>query len=111
MADPIHQFSGLAPILTESSIGSVLDHIKNGDASRIVILSGAGVSTNSGIPDYRSSTGLFRQLSDEFKIDGPTLFSRSFALANPDIERHPIFLKLRQQMRDAKPTAAHHLAK
>ncbi len=30
---------------------------------RIVLLSGAGVSTNAGIPDYRSSTGIFAQLA------------------------------------------------
>jgi NAD-dependent SIR2 family protein deacetylase len=35
------------------------DNIKNGKYKNIIILSGAGVSTNSGIPDYRSSTGQF----------------------------------------------------
>jgi NAD-dependent deacetylase len=40
-------------------------------AQRIACLSGAGMSTESGIPDYRSTTGLYSSLSSEqvFDID------------------------------------------
>jgi hypothetical protein len=39
------------PILTLADIETIVNHINNEDATNIVILSGAGVSTNSGIPE------------------------------------------------------------
>jgi NAD-dependent deacetylase len=35
----------------------------------IVIVTGAGVSTDSGIPDYRSNKGLYRDKADLFSLD------------------------------------------
>ena len=50
-------------------------------SDRIVFFGGAGVSTESGIPDFRSVDGLYNQ-----KYDYPpeTILSRSFFLAHPD---------------------------
>ncbi|KAJ2439020.1 hypothetical protein GGI03_008891, partial [Coemansia sp. RSA 2337] len=31
-------------------------------ARRVVVVTGAGISVNCGIPDFRSSTGLFQQI-------------------------------------------------
>lgn len=41
------------------------------DAQKIAVLTGAGMSTESGIPDYRSTDGLYRTLTSEevFDID------------------------------------------
>lgn len=70
-------------------------------ARRIVFLTGAGMSTESGIPDFRSSAGLYRSGVDErvFEIDAfrrePNLFY-GFARA---------FL---ETFRNARPNAGHH---
>jgi NAD-dependent SIR2 family protein deacetylase len=50
----------LAETRTSGSFGILADLLASGEA---VILSGAGLSTESGIPDYRGPTGLARQAS------------------------------------------------
>ena len=50
------------------------------DSENIVFFGGAGVSTESGIPDFRSQDGLYRQ---EWKYPPETIISRSFFNANP----------------------------
>lgn len=39
------------------------------NAKRIMVLTGAGISTSCGIPDFRSSTGLYANLQKEGKYD------------------------------------------
>lgn len=46
------------------------------DSKRIVFFGGAGVSTESGIPDFRSKDGLYHQKG--FKYDPEYMLSRSF---------------------------------
>lgn len=45
-----------------------------GKAQNVIVLSGAGISTSCGIPDFRSSDGLYAQLQQEGKydLDDPT---------------------------------------
>ncbi|MBQ8013853.1 MAG: NAD-dependent protein deacylase [Treponema sp.] len=50
------------------------------ESHSIVFFGGAGVSTESGIPDFRSQDGLYRQ---EWKYPPETIISRSFFDANP----------------------------
>lgn len=50
------------------------------DSSRIVAFTGAGVSTESGIPDFRSVDGLY---SLKFDYPPETIISHSFFLRNP----------------------------
>lgn len=51
------------------------------ESSRIVFFGGAGVSTESGIPDFRSVDGLYRQ---KFEYPPETIISHSFYLRNPE---------------------------
>lgn len=46
-------------------------------SSNIVVLGGAGVSTESGIPDFRSENGLFNQ---EYKYPVELMLSHTFFL-------------------------------
>ncbi len=72
------------------------------DSSRIVFFGGAGVSTESGIPDFRSVDGLYHQ-----KYDYPPeeMLSHSFFVSRPE----DFFRFYRDKMLplDAKPNAAH----
>ncbi len=51
------------------------------EASRMVFFGGAGVSTESGIPDFRSVDGLYSQ---KFEYPPETIISHSFYLRNPE---------------------------
>ena len=72
------------------------------ECSRIVFFGGAGVSTESGIPDFRSVDGLYRM-----KYDYPpeTIISHSFFMSNP--KEFYRFYKDKMLILDAKPNAAH----
>ena len=50
------------------------------ESSRIVFFGGAGVSTESGIPDFRSVDGLYSQ---KFEYPPETIISHSFYLRDP----------------------------
>ncbi len=51
------------------------------ESSRIVFFGGAGVSTESGIPDFRSVDGLYNQ---KFDYPPETIISRTFFERKPD---------------------------
>lgn len=51
------------------------------ESNRIVFFGGAGVSTESGIPDFRSVDGLYNQ---KFEYPPERIISRSFYEANPE---------------------------
>ena len=72
------------------------------ESSRIVFFGGAGVSTESGIPDFRSVDGLYHQ-----KYDYPpeTILSHTFFVRNP--EEFFRFYHDKMLCLDAKPNAAH----
>ena len=51
------------------------------ESDNIVFFGGAGVSTESGIPDFRSVDGLYNQ---KYKYPPETIISHSFYLRNPE---------------------------
>ena len=71
-------------------------------AQRIVFFGGAGVSTESGIPDFRSTGGLYHQ---EWKYPPETILSHTFYKSNP--EEFFRFYRAKMLCPDAKPNAAH----
>ena len=52
-----------------------------GESNRIVFFGGAGVSTESGIPDFRSVDGLYNQ---QFEYPPESIISRSFYERDPE---------------------------
>ena len=73
------------------------------DASdNIVFFGGAGVSTESNIPDFRSVDGLYNQ---EYDYPPETILSHTFFMRNP--EEFYRFYKNKMLLLDAKPNAAH----
>ncbi len=72
------------------------------DSRRIVFFGGAGVSTESGIPDFRSVDGLYNQ---KYKFPPEQIISHSFFVENT--EEFYRFYRDRMIFPNAKPNAAH----
>lgn len=71
-------------------------------SERIVFFGGAGVSTESGIPDFRSVDGLYNQ---QWKYPPETILSHTFFIRKP--EEFYRFYRAKMICTDAKPNAAH----
>lgn len=72
------------------------------DSQKIVFFGGAGVSTESNIPDFRSADGLYRQ---QYKYSPEQIVSHSFFMQNT--EAFYEFYKSKMMFLDAKPNQAH----
>ena len=72
------------------------------EGRRIVFFGGAGVSTESGIPDFRSADGLYNQ---KYKFPPERIISHSFFMSQP--EEFYRFYRDRMIFPEAKPNAAH----
>ncbi|MDO4295500.1 MAG: NAD-dependent protein deacylase [bacterium] len=72
------------------------------ESKHIVFFGGAGVSTESNIPDFRSTDGLYHQ---EYEQDPETILSHSFYMKHP--EEFYRFYRNKMLFPDAKPNAAH----
>ena len=82
----------------------VAERLKNIVASmkRGVFFGGAGVSTESGIPDFRSEDGLYRM---KYKYPPERMLSHSFFLSHT--EEFFEFYRDKMLYLDARPNAAH----
>ena len=72
------------------------------ESRKIVFFGGAGVSTESGIPDFRSVDGLYHQ---QYDYPPETILSRSFFDRKP--EEFYRFYRKKMLAPEAKPNAAH----
>jgi NAD-dependent deacetylase len=72
------------------------------DYDNIVFFGGAGVSTESGIPDFRSVDGLYNQ---QYDYPPETILSHTFYRRNP--KEFFRFYRNKMLFTDAKPNAAH----
>lgn len=71
-------------------------------SSRIVFFGGAGVSTESGIPDFRSVDGLYHQ---QYAYPPETILSHSFFVQKP--EEFYRFYRQKLLIKGAQPNPAH----
>ncbi len=87
--------------MTDEALRRLADLIES--SRRIVFFGGAGVSTASGIPDFRSSQGLY---AEDFEGLSPEMIlSKSFFYLQP--ERFFAYYRRHMLYPDAKPNAAH----
>ncbi len=77
------------------------NHIRN--ANKILCLTGAGMSTESGVPDFRSDTGLYSKAFEG--LNPETILSRSFFFAHPDLFWK--YIALNMNYTDIQPNIGH----
>ncbi|MFI9599701.1 SIR2 family NAD-dependent protein deacylase [Streptomyces sp. NPDC052043] len=68
----------------------------------VAILSGAGISTDSGIPDYRGPNGLWRKDPEAEK-----LVTYEYYMGDPEIRRRSWRMRRKNRALTAEPNAAH----
>ena len=91
--------------LTSLTMEGIAEYIKSGKAKKILIMQGAGISTATGIPDFRSPNGIYANLAD-YNLPFPeAVFDIKYFAENPKP-----FYKLNSEFvkRNVKPTLAHY---
>ncbi|CAH8603938.1 unnamed protein product [Dicrocoelium dendriticum] len=94
------------PVLESFDLHGVAQLIKNGHVKNVITLTGAGLSTAAGIPDFRTpSSGIYDNL-EEFDLPYPmAVFSIDYFHSDP----RAFFEVARRLYRpNAKPTIAHY---
>lgn len=84
----------------EEKLNQFAEIIKNSD--NIVFFGGAGVSTESGIPDFRSVDGLYNQ---QYRYPPETILSHSFFMQDP--KEFYRFYRNKMIYKAAKPSTTH----
>ncbi|KAB8339181.1 hypothetical protein FH972_022116 [Carpinus fangiana] len=79
---------------------------------RIVVVAGAGISVSAGIPDFRSATGIFRTIKEEYNLkgSGKDLFDASVYRDDDTTSTfHHMVRQMSTMVKDAQPTPFHDL--
>ncbi len=73
------------------------------DARRVVVLTGAGISTESGIPDFRGPQGVWTKNPQAEKLS-----NIHYYMSDPEVRKAAWLSRMEHPAWDAKPNAGHH---
>ena len=72
--------------ITNIKYYNFIELLKNEQFSRITFLVGAGISTSSGIPDFRSANGVFQEIIKKYNLKKPEeFFSKKNFIEKPEL--------------------------
>eukprot|EP00112_Aurelia_sp_Birch-Aquarium-sp1_P008051 Seg1882.3 transcript_id=Seg1882.3/GoldUCD/mRNA.D3Y31 product="NAD-dependent protein deacetylase sirtuin-2" protein_id=Seg1882.3/GoldUCD/D3Y31 len=94
------------PVLEEFTLAGIAKYMKSDKCKNIVVMTGAGISTSAGIPDFRSpGTGLYHNL-EKYNLPTPqSIFELNYFKENPE----PFFMLARELFPgNYKPTPSHY---
>jgi NAD-dependent deacetylase sirtuin 2 len=107
LVDLVVELDEILPLNSPDLFG-IAGYIQRVDPKNIIVLSGAGISTASGIPDFRSEdTGLYHNLPKDLPYP-EAVFDIDFFYQNPK----PFFTLAKEMITDSfKPTKTHYFIK
>lgn len=83
------------------AVSRVVDLID--EAHRVFVLSGAGISTESGVPDFRGPHGLWTRDPQAARMFDLTVYRN-----DPDLRSKAWRMRMASEIRTAQPNAGHH---
>ena len=86
--------------MTASDLTEIASWIR--DASRVVVLTGAGISTESGIPDFRGPQGVWTKNPEAEKMA-----TIQYYMSDPDIRKRAWRMRIDHEAWSAQPNAGH----
>ncbi|CAH2234923.1 jg24379 [Pararge aegeria aegeria] len=104
--EPIKPTTPVEKVLNEVNLDGVVKWIKSERCQNVITLSGAGISTSAGIPDFRSpETGLYHNLQKYNLPEPQAIFEINFFRQNPK----PFFTLAKELFPGKfKPTVSHY---
>ena len=85
----------------------IINLLKTNQLKNITFITGAGISTSAGIPDFRSSNGLFAQTQKKYNLSNPAQFFQiSLFYKHPEYF-YDFCKNVEKQINSCKPTKAH----
>src|SRR5688572_26239631 len=77
------------------------------ESNNIIVVTGAGISVNSGIPDFRSCAGFYDELQKEYGFNDPETFFTMDTFNKDPLKFYTVSKSLFQSIAKAKPTKTH----
>lgn len=104
--DSIKDIKEERPVIDNLTLEGIVDYINEKQPRNIIFMTGAGISTSAGIPDFRSpGTGLYDNLEKYNLPDPQAIFEIGFFRKNPE----PFFALARELFPEKlKPTPVHY---